>query len=86
MAYIVKVDFLILRYVAVKLLFKKIERVTFVKICAIPWHVIDNRNFSNPMFLYFFSIPCLILSNFAKETTMPVVEKKDVIEKFMMYK
>ncbi len=29
---------------------------------------IDNRNFSNPMFLYFFSISCLILSNFVKET------------------
>jgi hypothetical protein len=24
--------------------------------------------FSNPMFLYFFPIPCIILSNFAKET------------------
>jgi hypothetical protein len=28
----------------------------------------DHRNFSNPMFLYFPPILCLILSNFAKET------------------
>jgi hypothetical protein len=28
---------------------------------------IDNRKFSNPMFLYFFLIPCLIICNFAKE-------------------
>jgi hypothetical protein len=52
----------------IKKIYKNIGLENFLLSILLQLRPIRTEIFSNPMFLYFFPIPCIIHSNFAKET------------------